>query len=413
VQAGEPVAVVLSDLLWRTRFSGDRAVVGRSIRLGADSATVIGVAPAGLLTIGDRTPMLWRNARIAGTDPNGSRSAGRNMFVLARLKRGVSLEAADKHMTGLARSSSRNSRSSTPTGARALSPLAEEMAGKVRTPLFVMLGAVACVLLIACANVANLLLTRAAGRGRELAVRMSLGATRWALIRQLLAESLTLAVAGGALGLGLGWWLLEVLKATGPRDLRRLETATLDPGVLAFTFGLTLLTGVLLGLAPALTATRRALSVTMRDGARGATAGSRANTIREAFTVAEVALSLVLLAGAGLLLKSFVRLTAVDPGFRTGNVLTANLSLRGDRYRDQKGVQFFAELNRRVRAIPAWSTRATSRFCRSRGWARALTTGATISPNPRRARAGGRRADDSTGVLRDDEHSAQTRPHVH
>ena len=233
-----------------------------------------------------------------------------------------------------------------------VSPLSEELTGKVRTPLFFMLGAVACVLLIACTNVANLLLIRFAGRRREIAVRMSLGATRGALMRQLLIESMTLAAVGAALGIPLGWGLLEVLKATGPQDMRRLDRATLDAGVLAFTIGLTLLTGLLVGLAPALSAARGSLSESIRDGARGATSGSRTNAIRAAFTVGEVAVSLILLVGAGLLLKSFAKLTAVEPGFRTAQVLTADLSLPGDRYRDGKGVQFFAELNRRVRTIP-------------------------------------------------------------
>jgi putative ABC transport system permease protein len=351
-QPGAPPMAVLSDGLWRTRFSGDRHIVGRTIRLGSDSAAVAGVTPPGLLTIGGRIPMLWRNARLSGLGPNGARSAGRNMAVLARLKRGVSPEQADRHMVALAKQLEHEFKAFNANWSARVVPLTQQMTGQVRTPLFIMLGAVACVLLIACANVANLLLTRAAGRGRELAVRISLGATRGTLVRQLLAESMTLAVAGAVLGVALGWWLLEILKVTGPRDLRRLDQATLDPAVLAFTFGLTLLTGLLLGLAPAITATRRALTAAMRDGARGTTAGSRANRIREAFTVAEVALSLVLLAGAGLLLKSFARLTAVDPGFRTEHVLTANLSLPGNRYPDQKGVQFFAELNRRVRALP-------------------------------------------------------------
>jgi putative ABC transport system permease protein len=349
---GAPVVVILSDLLWRTKFSADRGVVGKTVRLGNDSAEIIGVAPSGLLTIGDRTPMLWRNARVSGTNSSGSRSGGRNMAVLARLKRGATPEQADRHMVGLARQLELEFPEDNARWSARVSPLSAEMTGKARTPLFVLLGAVGCVLLIACANVANLLLARAAGRAREMAIRMSLGASRATLMGQLLVESLTLAAFGAILGTGLGWGLLEFLKAAGPQDLRRLDRATLDPVVLAFTLGLTLLIGLLLGIAPAITGTRRALNVAMREGARGATSGSHANRIREAFIVAEIALSLVLLTGAGLLLKSFARLTAVQPGFRTDNILTANLSLPGNRYRDQQGVQFFAELNRRVRSLP-------------------------------------------------------------
>jgi putative ABC transport system permease protein len=349
---GAPVMVILSDQLWRTRLAADRSIIGRTVRLGNEAATVVGVTPPGLMTIGDREPLLWRNARVAATYPDGRRASGRNMAVLARLKPGISLEQADRHMVGVARQLEQEFPEANAKWSARVSGLADEFSGKVRKPLWVMLGAVACVLLIACANVANLLLARAAGRGRELAVRMSLGATRGVLIRQLLAESLTLAAVGGAVGIAFGWWLLRVLKAAGPVDLRRLDRASLDTQVLAFTFGLTIFTGFVLGLAPAITATRRALSAAMRDGARGSTTGSRTNRLREAFTVAEVALSLILLASAGLLLKSFARLTSVDPGFRTDRVLTANIALPGDRYRDEKGPRFFAELNRRVRTLP-------------------------------------------------------------
>lgn len=365
---GAPAAAVLSDQFWRTRFAADRGVVGRALRLGSDSATVVGVAPAGLLAISDRPPMLWRNVRVAGVNSNGTRAGGRNMSVLARLRPGVTADRANQHMVGLARQLKQEYPQANSKWSARVSPLSEEMMGKARTPLFVMLGAVACVLLIACANVANLLLTRAAGRTRELAVRLSLGATRWALIRQLLAESLTLALLGGVAGIGLGWWMLEVLKATGPRELRRLDRASLDPAVLAFTLALTIGTGLLLGLAPAITATRWLLGAAMRDGgSRGMTASGRANRIREAFTVAEVALSLVLLAGAGLLLKSFARLTAVEPGFRADKVLTMNLSLSGTQYRDEKGVRFFAELNRRVRTLPGVANASSITFLPFKG----------------------------------------------
>ncbi|MBI2686767.1 MAG: ABC transporter permease [Acidobacteria bacterium] len=349
---GAPLTAILSDSLWRAKFGADRGVIGRTIRLGADAVTVIGVAPPDLLAISFRNPVLWRNARLSGTNANGSRSSGRNMAVLARLKRGITPEQADGHMVGLAKQLERDYPQFNAKWSARVVPLTEEMTGLVRTPLFFLLGAVGCVLLIACSNVANLLLIRAAGRMRELAVRMSLGATRGALIRQLLAESLTLAALGAAVGIPLGWWLLEVLKIYGPQDIRRLDRSTLDAGVLGFTVALTLLTGLLVGLAPALSATRQTLGIAMRDGARGATASWRTNLLRDGFTVVEVALSLILLVGAGLLLKSFAKLTAVEPGFRSDRVLTANISLPGDRYRDQKGVQFFTELGRRARAIP-------------------------------------------------------------
>ena len=178
---------------------------------------------------------------------------------------------------------------------------------------------------------------------------------------------MTLTVLGAVAGIGLGWSLLKALQAYGPTELKRLDRAGLDLPVLAYTLGLTLVTGLLLGLAPALTASRRALNDAMRDGGRGASPSRRANRLREAFTVVEVALALVLLAGAGLLLKSFSRLMAVDPGFRAEHVLTANLSLPGDRYKDERGVQFFTELGRRVRSLPGVVNASNITFLPFRG----------------------------------------------
>ncbi len=362
---GAPPVVILSDELWRRKFSADPAALGRTVRLGSDAATVVGIAPPGLLAIGERSPLLWRALRVSGLSPSGSRAAGRNFTVLARLKRGVSTAVADAEMVVIARQLEQEYPQFNSNWSARVSPLTDELIGRARAPLFVLLGAVACVLLIACANVANLLLTRAAGRARELAVRVSLGATRWAILRQLMAESLLLAAMGGVAGIALGWWLLEIIKITSPRDLRRLDTASLDATVLAFAFLLTLLTAIFLGLAPALSASRRALNAAMRDGARGATTTS--GRLRDAFTIAEVALSLILLTGAGLLLKSFSRLTAVEPGFRRDHVLTLNLSLPGSRYPDPKGVAFFAELNRRVREIPGVLAASNITFLPFRG----------------------------------------------
>jgi len=239
--------------------------------------------------------------------------------------------------------------------------------GKVQKPLLVLLGAVALILLIACANVTNLLLTRAAGREREMAIRTAMGAGRGRLARQMLTESLTLAAVGGALGIALAYGLLAALKFFGPPDLRRLESATLDNAVLLVTAGATVLTGLLLGLTPATLAAGRALGNSLREGGRGSSAGRRTNHLRDAFTVAQVALALMLLVGAGLLLRSFARLTAVEPGFRADHVLTMNLSLPGTRYRDQKDVQFFAELGRRVRALPGVINASTITFLPFKG----------------------------------------------
>src|SRR5437867_2485408 len=349
---GAAAAAILSDALWRRKFSADSSILGRTVRLNNDSVTVVGIAPPRILTLGDRPPDLWQALRIRGVNDNGTRAGGRNYSVLARLKPGVSVAQADIEIRAIAKQLEQEDLPFNANWSARAVPLAAEMYGKVQTPLFVLLGAVALILLIACANVANLLLTRAAGRRREIAIRAALGAGSGRLARQMLTESLTLAAAGGALGVALAYGLIEALKRFGPPDVRRLDRAALDGAVLLVTAGATVVTGLLLGLAPAMLAARRTLANSLREGGRGSSAGTRTNRLRDAFTVAQIALSLVLLVGAGLLVRSFARLIAVEPGFRTDHVLTMNLSLPGARYRDQKDVQFFAELCLRVRALP-------------------------------------------------------------
>ena len=360
-------AAILSDSIWRRKFSADPSIVGKIIPLSGSAVTVVGIAPPRILTLGDRPPDLWMALRMRGVNDNGTRDSGRNFYVLARMKPGVSVAQADAEIRAIAKQLEQEYRQFNANwGARAV-PLTAEIYGKVETPLFVLLGAVALILLIACANVANLLLTRAAGRQHEIAIRAALGAGNGRLARQMLTESLTLAAAGGALGIALAYGLVEALKRFGPPDVRRLDRAALDGSVLLVTAGATVITGLLLGLAPAMLAARRALVDSLRDSGRGSSASTRANRLRAAFTVAQIALSLVLLAGAGLLVRSFARLIAVQPGFRTDHVLTMNISLPGIRYRDQKGVQFFAELGRRVRALPGVVNASTVTFLPFKG----------------------------------------------
>ncbi|HWB98661.1 MAG TPA: ABC transporter permease, partial [Bryobacteraceae bacterium] len=316
------------------------------------AVTVAGIAPPHLLTIGDRPPDLWLALAVRGVNANGTRASGRNFAVLARLKPGVTVERADLEMRTIAGQLEREYREYNANWSAQAEPLAAEIYGKVQKPLFLVLGAVALILLIACTNVANLLLARATGREREIAIRASLGAGRMRLARQMLIESLTLAAAGGVLGLVLAYGLVEMLKLFGPPDLQRLNRAHLDAGVLSFTAAITLLTGLALGFAPAVLAVRRGLGTALREGGRGASASKYANHLRDAFTVAQITLTLMLLIGAGLLIRSLWRLTAVKPGFRTDHVLTLNLSLPGARYRGQKDVRFFSELSQRVRTLP-------------------------------------------------------------
>jgi putative ABC transport system permease protein len=364
---GAPATVILSDTLWRRKFFADPSVVRRSIRLSGEVTTVVGVAPQNVQPLGERPPELWVAQRISGFNSNGSRNSGRNFSVLARLKPGVTVERADLEMKALAKQLEQEFPEANAHWSATAVPIASEIYGKVERPLFMLLTAVGLILLIACTNVANLLLTRAAGRERELAIRASLGASGGRLARQMFIESLTLAAAGGALGVTLAFGLIHLLKVFGPADVARLDRAGLNPAVLLFTAAATMLTGVALGLAPAALAARKALAVALREGGRGYSSGKRTNRLRDAFTLAQVALALMLLVGAGLLLRSFARLTSIEPGFRTDHVLTMNLSLPGSRYRDQKDVQFFAELCRRVRVLPGLENASAITFLPFKG----------------------------------------------
>jgi putative ABC transport system permease protein len=379
---GAPATTILSDALWRRKFASDPSIIGRTIRLNTDTVTVIGIAPPKILTLGDRPPDLWVALRVRGVNDNGTRASGRNFSVLARLKRGVTVQRADLEIKAIAKQLEQEDLQSNANWSAKAVPLTEEMYGKVQTPLFVLMGAVTLILLIACTNVASLLLTRAAGREREIAIRASLGAGRGRLVRQMLIEGLTLAAAGGVLGMALAYGLIEALKMFGPPDIRRLDRAGLNSAVLLFTAGATLLTGLALGLAPAMLAARRALGVALREGGRGSSAGKRTNQLRDAFTIAQVALALILLVGAGLLLRSFARLTSVEPGFRTDHVLTMNLSLPGTRYRDQKDVQFFAELGRRVRTLPGVVNASTITYLPFKGMGSATYFWRAENPKP-------------------------------
>jgi putative ABC transport system permease protein len=379
---GAPATVILSDGLWRRKFSADPSIVGKTIRLNGNAATIVGVAPPQILTVGDRPPDLWLALGIRGFGPTGARASGRNYSVLARLRPGVAVERADLEMRAIARQLEQEYTQANAHWSAKAVPLASEVYGKVQTPLLVLMGAVAFILLIACTNVANLLLARAAARQREMAIRASLGAARGRLARQMLIESATLALAGSILGVTLAYGLIQALKAFGPADVRRLDHAAVNGSVLLFTAGVTLLTGLGLGLAPALLAAGRALRASLGEGGRGSSSGTHANRLRDAFTIAQVTFALMLLVGAGLLLRSFVRLIDVEPGFRTDHVFTMNLSLPGTRYRDSKDVQFIAELVRRMRALPGVINASAITFLPFKGYGSATYYWRSDRPRP-------------------------------
>jgi putative ABC transport system permease protein len=346
-QPGAHAVVVLSDALWRRRYGADPAVVGRTIHLDNQPHTVVGVmAPKG-----NFDPDLWTPMDLAS---EVERVGKHSNVVVARLKANVTIEAAQSDLAAISRRLEQELPDfNTGHGVRVVS-MHEQVVGAARRPLLVFLGAVAFILLIACANVAHLLLTRAAARQRELGVRTALGASRTRLIRQLLTESVLLALAGGFAGLLLAAWVVDLLPSVV--QLPRIDELTIDGRVLAVGFGLSLLTGIVSGLVPALQSSRlrNRMREWMADGSR-VTMGP-GQRLASVLIVSEVAIALVLLVAAGLTMKSFTRLIRVDPGFDAQQVALASLALPPTRYPEpQQRVAAFDELSARLRAIPGVS----------------------------------------------------------
>jgi putative ABC transport system permease protein len=346
---GRDRVAVLSHRLWIRRFGGDPSLLGRTIRLDAEPYVVLGVMPPGF-----RFPEDGADAWIPlafGREVETQRGA-HYLNVVARLRGGVGLDRAAEEMRRLAARLERQYPDTNADYSASVVPLRDRLVGPVRPALLILLGAVGFVALIACANVANLLLIRGVSRRSEIAVRVALGAERGRLVRQLLTESLLLALAGAALGLALAAGAIELILNFGPGDIPRLAEVGIDGGVLAFLVGTTLAATLLFGLAPALQSSRAPI-----EGLRGVTGGAslqqRARRMRQALVVAEVALALALSAGAGLMLRSLMRLSAVDPGFQSERVLTFELSLPEARYPDDGRVGAFADqLLVRLRALP-------------------------------------------------------------
>ncbi len=348
---GGPAVVVLSHGLWQRRFGGAPDVVGQTIALDGTAVTVVGVLPEGAGIVGlPRAPELWVPFAL---DPAHDYRAthGRYMQVFARLRPGVSRDRAQAEMATIARRLEEAHPENNRGWSVNLVPVPEQVTGALRRPLLVLAGVVALVLLIACANVANLQLAQAASRRREIAVRAALGASRSRVIRQFLAESLLLAAAGGLGGVLLALWLTDALAARAAATIPRLSGIQVDFATLAFTLVLAATAGILFGLVPALHAGRIDLHESLKQGGRGASGGG-ART-RAGLVAAQVALSLVLLVGAGLLLKSFARLEQVELGFDPDRVLTARITLPEARYEDPAAqAAFFGALMSEVRALP-------------------------------------------------------------
>jgi len=342
--------VLLSDRLWRRRFSADPSVVNRSIRLDGDLFTIVGVMPAGF-SILDKNVDIWVPT---GFSADARTPRGRWTMVIARLKDGVTFKQAQDDMTGVAsRLSAMFPNFDTGWTARVV-PLKEQLTGDVRPALLVLLGAVGFVLLIACANVANLLLARATTRHRELAVRAALGADRGRLIRQLFSESLVLSVIGGIIGVALAWWALSFLRTVVATNLpiQRLEFVGINGWVLLFACAAALGSGLLFGVIPAFTAAGISLTDALREGGRTGTA-SRGRLVRQGLVIVEMALALVLLVGAGLLARSFLSLMRVNPGFDPSTTITMKVTLPSASYQnDNQIIGFFDRLFERIDAMP-------------------------------------------------------------
>lgn len=334
-EVDEPVAV-LSHRLWQRRFAGDPGIVGRTITLDGEIRTVLGVLPPDFHSLGERVDV-WVPTRF---DPQGP---GRFMHAVGRLRPGATLEQAEAEMEGVLRSQQEEFPQWTVGWGVRLAPLHEQVTSEARPSLLVLFGAVTLLLLIACANVASLLLARSAVRQKEMALRVTLGATRPRLVRQTLVESLVLAGLAGLLGLALAAWGTRVLVRLLPADLAlpRVAEIGVDGGVLAFALGVSVLTGVLFGVAPALSGSAVRLAETLRETARGTTSGRLA--FRKILVVAEVALAVVLLVAAGLLGRSLQRMLDVDPGLRVEQVLTMQLTLTGPRYEGPEPKRRFLE----------------------------------------------------------------------
>ena len=351
-QPGGASVIIISHSMWQRRFGGDANIIGRQLTLSDKSLTIIGVMP-------ERFQFLFVNdppEYFVPFDPTGEMEKQRGASfaeVVGRLKPGVSIQQAEADLRGVAARLEQQYPDEDAGTTVSLVGAHEEMVGKLRRTLLVLLGAVGFVLLVACANVANLQLARATGRGREMAIRVALGARRGRVIRQLLTESLMLSILGGALGLLFALWGVDLISSFVPANIPRFKEAGLDPTVLGFTLAASMLTGIIFGLAPALQTSKVDLNESLKEGGRSSSEGRARHRVRNLLIVSEVALSLVLLVGAGLLIKSFLHLRNTNPGFQARQVLTASVTLPSTRYpKDEQVAQFYERAVERVAQLP-------------------------------------------------------------
>ena len=349
-RTGGPPVVIISRALWERRFGGDPNVIGKPMSISGTTATITGVMPAQFQFL-DPAAELW--VPLAQNQFAASARQVRLLSVVGRLNDGVQASEANAELTNIARRLESEYPDSNSGVSARLVPLHAQVTGKVRPALLLLFGAVALVLLIACANIVNLMLVRSAARHRELAVRAALGAGRWRLIRQLLTESITLSVLGGAAGILLGSWGVNALLTLNPVPIPSYNKISVDMTVLAFTLVASVVTGIVFGLAPVWQTLRVDLNSALKEGGRGAIAEAGQRRLSSLLVIAEMAMAMVLLIGAGLLLRSFARLLEVNPGFTTENLLTMQIGLPNQSYQEpQKRAAFMQQLEANLRGAP-------------------------------------------------------------
>ncbi|HYY42324.1 MAG TPA: ABC transporter permease, partial [Pyrinomonadaceae bacterium] len=352
-QDGKDTVAILSNELWQRRFGADPNIVGKTISLNAKSYTVVGIMPPRFQFY--RPAEIW--SPLAFTPEEASKRQPSYLIVAARLKNGVTMQQAQADMSNVVRRLEQQYPQTNSNSSIKLVSLHEHLVGPVKPALLLLLAAVFFVLLIACANVANLLLARAVVRQKEMAIRAAMGASRLRIIRQLLTESILLGLLSGALGLLLAWWGIKVLAAGVPPSsvstILGMRDVGLDVWLLASTLFVSLLTGIVFGLAPALQISKPDLNETLKEGGRGTAGSVRGRRLRSLLVVAEVSLSLMLLVGAGLLIKSFATLLHVNPGFDTRNTLTMQLSLLDSKYKDNPQIiGFYRQALEQIKNLP-------------------------------------------------------------
>jgi putative ABC transport system permease protein len=356
--------VMLSHSLWQRKFNSDPNIVGKPINMNATQYIVAGVLPARYQSLMNQDPRggtveIWRVLGYDASQPWGCRTC-HHLVAIGRLRDGVTITQANAEMDTIAAALSKAYPKEYDDAGVVLTPIREQLLGPASEPLYILLGAVSFVLLVACANLVNLLLARATNREREVAVRTALGATRDRIIRQLLAENCVLGLLGAAAGLIPAYWTPRVLASIGAGDLPRLDQVRLDWRVLLFTVGVALLTSIAAGLAPAYRLSKTDAHDSLKEGMRSS-GSATSRRLRGLLIVSEVALSLTLLIGAGLLLRSLSRLLVVSPGFDPTNVLTMETSVLGQRFNDNAVVrQYFAEVVERLRAVPGVQSAASA-----------------------------------------------------